>query len=560
VKIPLAIAVIGLLVLGLRWAFVPSGRVPRFRVMVTRLRLRLRLHPGRGYATVLELWLRWSRLACFFQSRRARPSLSLWRRMTHPGEHSVFVGRAQYRHGLRLAIQEHLTIFGPPRTGKSGFLAKIILRYGGAVVSTSTKPDMFALTSGIRAGRGPVFVFNPQRIGGPAAASTIRWNPVGGCQEASVAIRRAQAFCEAVSTEGTEDNSFWTEQAASQLRALLCAAALAGADLSTVADWILSGQTQDAEEILAAAGRGAWAATVAQMRGKAEKTTATIRLVLTSAIAFMADPALAECVLPGEGGGFDIEQFLRQQGTLYLIGESRGQSTPIAPLFAGLVSEIHWTATQLGSAMRGARLDPPLALVLDEVTQIVPVPLPSILADSGGRGIQIITACHGLAQLRARWREHGARAVLDTSNQLFLGGILDPDTLEMASSLCGQAALRERGEEKTARHPVAPVEVIRQLPARRALVLRGSAAPVIAHLPMAWHDRRYLAARLHGREIAPLQPVLATAGLDEPVHAYDQADIEAEAAGAVLIPDLVGAPADIPRDGDDSSYPWDGTV
>jgi type IV secretion system protein VirD4 len=101
--------------------------------------------------------------------------------------------------------------------------------------------------------------------------------------------------------------------------------------------------------------------------------------VLTSAIAFMADPALAECVLPGEGGGFDIEQFLRQQGTLYLIGESRGQSTPIAPLFAGLVSEIHWTATQLGSAMRGARLDPPLALVLDEVTQIVPIPLPSIL-------------------------------------------------------------------------------------------------------------------------------------------------------------------------------------
>jgi hypothetical protein len=113
-KIPLVIVVLGLLLLGFRWAFVPSGRVPRFRVMVTRLRLRLRLHPGRGYATVLELWLRWSRFACFCQSRRARPSLSPWRRMTHPGEHSVFVGRAQYRHGLRLAIQEHLTIFGPP--------------------------------------------------------------------------------------------------------------------------------------------------------------------------------------------------------------------------------------------------------------------------------------------------------------------------------------------------------------------------------------------------------------------------------------------------------------
>ena len=556
-KIPLAIAAIGLFLLAFRWALLPSGRVPRFRVMVTRLRLRLRLHPGRGYATVLELWLRWSRFASFRQSRRARPSLPVWRRVWHPAEHSVFIGRAQYRHGLRLAIQEHLTIFGPPRTGKSGFLAKIILRYQGAVVSTSTKPDMLALTSGVRSAWGPVFVFNPQHIGGPMATSTIRWNPVAGCQDASVAIRRAQAFCEAVSTEGTEDNSFWTEQAANQLRALLCAAALAGADLRAVAHWILSGQTQDAEEILLASGRGAWAATVAQMRGKAEKTTATIRLVLTTAVAFMADPALAECVLPGPGGGFDIATFLRQQGTLYLIGESRGQSTPIAPLFASLVSEIHWTATQLGSAMKGARLDPPLALVLDEVTQIVPVPLPSILADSGGRGIQIITACHGLAQLRARWREHGARAVLDTSNQLFLGGILDPDTLEMASKLCGQAALRERGEQKTARHPVAPVEVIRQLPARRALLLRGSAAPVIAHLPMAWHDRRYLAARLRGLEIAPLLPVPAVAERDLPVRPYTQADIEAEAAGGALVPDLVGAPGD---DGDirDDSYPWDG--
>ena len=37
-------------------------------------------------------------------------------------------------------------------------------------------------------------------------------------------------------------------------------------------------------------------------------------------------------------------------------------------------------------------------MALDEVTQICPVPVPSWLADSGGKGIQIITVAHGEAQ------------------------------------------------------------------------------------------------------------------------------------------------------------------
>ncbi len=559
-KFPLTIAVLAALLLMFRWAFLPHGRLPRFRVAITKIRLRLRLHPGRGFATVFELWLRWSRFASFRQSRRARPSLPVWQRMRHSATHSVFLGRAQYFHGLRLAIQEHLTIFGPPRVGKSGFLARVILRYRGAIVSTSTKPDMFSLTSGIRARRGPVCIFNPQKIGGNKAASTIRWNPIAGCDDPSVAIRRAQAFTEAVGTEGTEDNNFWAEQAANQMRALLCAAALDGKDFRAVAHWILSGLTQEAETILLSHGRISWAATVAQMRGKAEKTTATIRLVLTTAVAFMADPTLAECVLPDNGTGFGIGQFLREEGTLYLIGESRGQSSPIAPLFAGIVSEIHWTATQLGSAMRGARLDPPVALVLDEVTQIVPIPLPSILADSGGRGIQIITACHGISQLKGRWKDAGARAVLDTSNQLFLPGILDPETLDMASKLCGQAAFKEHGDDKTGRHPVAPPELIRQLPAKRGLVLRGSAAPVIARLPMAWRDWRYLLARLRRQDVARLTPVPALAAIDLPALPYDPADIEPEGAGSELLPDLTGATAASASGNGHSdsgtSYPW----
>ena len=69
----LAVLVSGLLVLaGLRWCFWPHSQLSRFRVRHLRLRLHLRLHPGRGHATVFELWLRWGRFAAFRRSGRSR--------------------------------------------------------------------------------------------------------------------------------------------------------------------------------------------------------------------------------------------------------------------------------------------------------------------------------------------------------------------------------------------------------------------------------------------------------------------------------------------------------
>ena len=179
-KDAIALAVF-LVVAGLvRWALVPGGQLPGNRVRYAKVRLHLRLHPGRGYATVFELWLRWGRFAAFRKSGRVRQSLNPWQRARHPGEHSVFAGRAHYRHCLRVPLEEHVLVMAPPRTFKTAFLADVILRYPGPVISTTTKADVFQLTSGIRSGRGPVHVFNPQSIG--AVPSTFRWSPVEGCQ------------------------------------------------------------------------------------------------------------------------------------------------------------------------------------------------------------------------------------------------------------------------------------------------------------------------------------------------------------------------------------------
>ena len=295
-KIVIILTVVLVLAAGWKWAFWPGRGLPRHRVRHMRIRLHLRLHPGRGFATTWELWLRWGRLAALRKSGRIRRSLPFLERAGWPRLHSILLGRAQYRHRLRVPLEEHVLVMAPPRTFKTAFLADVIMHYPGPVISTTTKPDVYAMTSGIRAALGPVHVFNPQAIGG--LASTFRWSPLDGCAEHAVAIRRADAFAHAVSQKGVEDGTFWSAKASDYMRAYFHAAALAGADMRTVARWVVGDDPDTPEQVLAQAGADQWAVTLSELRSEAHKTAATVRMVMSRALSFMADPVLAACRPP----------------------------------------------------------------------------------------------------------------------------------------------------------------------------------------------------------------------------------------------------------------------
>jgi hypothetical protein len=92
---------------------------------------------------------------------------------------------------------------------------------------------------------------------------------------------------------------------------------------------------------------------------------------------------------------------------------------------------------------------------------------------------------------------------MDTSNvKVFLPGITDTTTLDAASKLCGQAAWKIRGHYHQTWHDIATPDMIRQLPAGYALVIRGGYAPVIARLPRAWKNPLYKRARRTDRASA----------------------------------------------------------
>src|SRR6266704_2948588 len=86
------------------------------RVRSIRFRLWLWLRPGRGFASLPELWLRWGRMAALSYGARSRPGLSLLARLsTATTEFAALLGRAQYGRRLYAAFELHMLILAPPR-------------------------------------------------------------------------------------------------------------------------------------------------------------------------------------------------------------------------------------------------------------------------------------------------------------------------------------------------------------------------------------------------------------------------------------------------------------
>jgi type IV secretion system protein VirD4 len=230
----------------------------------------------------------------------------------------------------------------------------------------------------------------------------------------------------------------------------------------------------------------------------------------------MLNPDLAAACLPGPGQQFDIDRFILTGGTLYLLARTDTEDSVLGPLFAALASEIHERALQLASRMRGGRLQPPVTMILDEVCRIAPVPLPAWGADSAGQGVLIWSGFQSIAQLKARWGEHGAQTVLDTSTvKIITPGVTDPVMLEHLSRLCGRVSYRLHKTDESWQFTEAMSEsMIRQLPDGFALIIRANCAVLIARLAAGWKYGPFRRLARAGLAVAPVIPAAKPLTID----------------------------------------------
>ena len=497
------LALLAVAVLAARLTVFSGQRVRRMR-----WRIRLHLHPGDGFASYAELAVRWGRAAALHDGRRARPGLKLRHRLrSRTTGYAVRLGRGPWFRRCYGRLEDQVLICAAPRTGKSGMVADRILDHDGPVLATSTRADLYESTAGARALRGPVWTFNPQDVG--SVPTTLKWDLLGPCKDLVMARRMASWL----KVPGVGGDLRWFEAKGDvALAGLLWAAAVTGRTILDVYEWVQLHGHQVCLQILADhPGSSRQLFATCKRMFEENRTSGSIRDTIDLTLSWAILPGLAEAVTPAPGEGFSVQDFALTSGTLYLIA-SGDDDSPVTPLFRALASWCNYEAGLVGSRGRHRRLDPPLLMALDEVTQVCPVDLPVMLSDSAGKGVLITAVCHSVSQLENRWGKHGADTIWSTcGTKVLLGSISDADTLERASKLCGTV---RHGDGK---EPVVPPELLRMLPDWRALVIRMNLHPCVVKVRPCW---RRLAYRL-GRHPLPVPLVTAAAfarcSLDLPV-------------------------------------------
>jgi type IV secretion system protein VirD4 len=492
VAITLATLVLAFRLFGFTWSRYFGRRgIETDRTRTMRHRIRARLRPGPGFASFAELILWWSAYRAALTGKRVRPSLTFRQRLfiVPTSAFAVYLGRAQYGKRVYARAEDQVLILSLPRTGKSGYLASRIITHDGPVIVTSTRLDLFLNTARDRARRGRVHVFNPQGFGD--LRSTFAFNPVEGCSDPAVAMRRAESIVGSATAQG--EMAFWSGMASTLLAAFMHAADLCGVPMTTVFSWnsrhgdalaqkTLTDNPLASEEMLSAL--------VPAMRPG--KTSDSIRTTLAASLSWLAIPSLARAVCPKAGDGFDFDSWANENETVYLIAQDAAGNV-VAPLFRCFTTELHFRAKEIGTFQPAGRLDPTALFALDELCQCCDIDAPSWLSDSAGFGVQMIVVAHSLSQLEARYGKFGAATIWgNCGTKVCLPGSSDDDVLDSAEKLAGTVTIKRAGSDMKGQREtvsVMPREVMRMLPDEMALVLRMNRPVTVTRLPMVW-DRK----------------------------------------------------------------------
>jgi len=392
-------------------------------------------------------------------------------------------------------------LLAPSRQGKSIILNSMIYRWAGAVVHTSSKVNDHLATKSLRELLGPVWVWDPLGLSGSEALNTFRWDPIRGCENRSIAIQRAAYLLYGSRTNpGASVEEFFKSTACEVLARFLNAAAIGGKTMEDVYAWSQNRQDGTAANILIKAGaEQGWSGVLVSRQSVVQGTGDGIFTTLSNALSWMANPKIAETVLPGPGEHFDAESFLQNRGTLYMIGDNKPGSA-IAPLYVMFADYLRSISIKLGNENGSGRMDPPALWALDEVANIVPMPADEWMTDSGGRGITLVLVIQSRAQLFKTWGQDRGRVIWDDANvRIFLRGIGDKAVREDISGMCGTYERKRRttttkgGEtsvsEVSEDKPVMPQDRIFKLSKRHSLVIFAGCSPVITQVKPLWKRR-----------------------------------------------------------------------
>lgn len=403
-----------------------------------------------------------------------------------------------------IALEDSILLVGPPRSGKGvNVLMEPILDAPGPVITTSSRADNYAMTAPLRAKRGPVTLFDPQGLTGKP--TTVKWSPITGCEQPQTANQRATSLISAAGLSASGNNSEWRAPAVMIMQTLLHAAAIGGASVDELMRWgNAPAEAKSAVAILKEAeARGVaavgWAASLESEIDGDPRMRGNKWFGVSNAVSGLAVDSVRDALNPrSHRETFDIDQFIRESGTLYILGTKSGGSSA-GPFLVAMMDAITERARQIAAKSVGNRLDPPLLLPLDEIANITAAweGLVQLMADGGGVGITPVPVYQSMAQARNEWGREAGEALFDAATvKIQLGGASNTQDLEVQQKLAGPRKVTRASRstqsdgstvsEQTQDTNVLEISDMRRLPFGWSLVFYRNRRPMLVQMRPYW--------------------------------------------------------------------------
>ncbi|MFD9326767.1 TraM recognition domain-containing protein [Streptomyces sp. NPDC060065] len=424
------------------------------------------------------------------RARELRPTLD-GRQELHPDETGNLLGDLDPKGPeLRSSYEDVELDLMAPRAGKStGIAVPRVLRAQGAVLLTSNKSDVYAVTRAEREKAGTVWTFDPQGIAHTPRA--MWWNILGECHTIEGARRMAGHFVASVNDD-TAKKDFWISAAQNTLTALFLAAARGGAPLTELLAWLADPADRTPVDLLREVGLVSMAEQLQGTVRGAVETRDGIYETARQTASCLLDPDILAWVTPDPSlPEFRPDLHVLGHDTLYLLSKDGGGSA--AGVIAGL-ADATMRAGVVAAERMGGRLDPPLTAVLDEAANVCRISdLPDLYSHFGSRGINVVTLLQSYRQGARVWGEIGMDALWSAATIKLLGaGLDDADFVQKISTLVGQHDVKtpsiSRSKDGTSRsysyrqESVLPPDKIRALPKGTALLLATGVKPALIRL------------------------------------------------------------------------------
>jgi type IV secretory pathway TraG/TraD family ATPase VirD4 len=378
--------------------------------------------------------------------------------------------------------------FMGPRAGKTTARAiPLTLDAPGPVLATSNKADLWAATAAIRAEAGPVWPFDPCGILYQPPSFWVHL--LAEVTNVETAHRLASHFVLTVEDPGKRE--LWGPAAQTLLTCLFLAASTSGRTLDDVALWLDQPSMPAPASLLTAAGYTALASSLVGTQNGAPETRDGIYETARTAAKALRDRDVMRWVTPQPGlPAFSPSDFPCGRGTLYLLSETRSYAAPLIAAVTDLVIRAGIRHAQRA----GGRLDPPMALILDEAANICRIAdLPDLYSFLGSHGICPVTILQSYEQGITVWGEHGMATMWGAATKKIIGaGVDSPRLARDLATLVGQHDVPVRtvsyGDGRASesvslrRQDILEPAAIRALPPGTGLLLATGIKPALIHL------------------------------------------------------------------------------